>query len=93
MKTTIITNKKTEYSIIIPQDSSLVEKTAATELREYIKRALGVELSIKNESENSGKAFYIGHTNYALSVGINGKSKENWVVKMHKDNIIFLRLL
>ena len=31
MKTTIITNKKTEYSIIIPQKCSLVEKTAAAQ--------------------------------------------------------------
>ena len=88
MKTTIINDKKTKYSIVIPKDCSEVEKNATTELKEYIKKAFDTDIYIKNEIEASGKAFFVGHTNYAYKAGIQGKSKENWIVKMHDDNII-----
>ena len=88
MKTTIINDKKTKYSIVIPNDCSEVEKNAATELKEYIKKAFDADIYIKNEIEAYEKAFFVGHTAYASAAGVKGKSRENWIVKMHDDNII-----
>ena len=88
MKTTLINNKKTEYSIVIPATNSPVEMTAATELKEYIKKAFGVELCIKSEDGKIHKAFYVGHTNYASFAQVKGNAKENWIIKMHDDNLI-----
>ena len=88
MKYAIINGKKSEYSIIIPSESTAVEQTAAKELKAYLKKAFNIEFCIKTENEASGKAFYVGHTDYACRAGVKGKSKENWIVKMHNDNII-----
>ncbi len=88
MKTTIICNQKTEYAIVIPAVSAPVEQTAAEELQLYLKKALGAELSICKEGEPVSKAFYIGHTEYAKAAGINGKSEENWIIKLLDENVI-----
>lgn len=88
MKTTIINNKKTEYVIVIPKESSPVELTAATELQAYIKKALGSEFCIKNENENVDKAIYVGHTDYAFSAHVKGNAEENWIIKMFEGNLI-----
>ena len=88
MKTTLINNNKTEYSIVIPATNSPVEMTAATELKEYIKKAFDVELCIKSEDGKIHKAFYVGHTNYASFAQVKGNAKENWIIKMHDDNLI-----
>ena len=39
MKLSIIENYKSNYCVVIPQDASLIEKTASEELCEYIKKA------------------------------------------------------
>lgn len=88
MKTTIINDKKTKYSIVIPKDCSEVEKNAATELKVYVKKAFDVDIYIKNENEAYEKAFFVGHTAYASAAGVNGKSKENWIIKMVEGNLI-----
>ena len=88
MKTAIICNQKTEYAIVVPAAFAPVEQTAAEELQLYVKKAFGVELSICKEGESVGKAFYIGHTQYAKAAGILGKSEENWIIKMHDGNIV-----
>ena len=85
MKTTIICGQKTEYTIVIPAANAPVEQTAAEELQLYLKKALGAELSICGEGAVVGKAFYIGHTEYAKATGIMGKSEENWIIKMHEE--------
>ena len=88
MKTVIIHERKTEYSIIIPAVAKPVEKTAAEELQDYLNKVLRTELAIIKEGEDCGKAFYIGHTEYAKDAGVLGKSKENWIIKMHEENVI-----
>lgn len=88
MKTTIINNQMSEYVIMIPVANAPVEQTAAEELQLYLKKALGVELLICEEGEAAGKAFYIGHTKYAKSVNIFGKSEENWIIKLNEGNVI-----
>ena len=88
MKTVIIQGQKTEYSIVIPAAATPVEKTAAEELQHYLKKVFGAELAIMKEGEVPGKAFYIGHTEYAGKAGVAGNSKENWIIKMHEGNVI-----
>jgi len=84
----IFNNKKSEYVIAIPQGDALVEKTAARELCLHFEKVFGEILPIVNEDEVSGKAFYIGHTNYAKERGICGTSNENWIIKVSDGNII-----
>ncbi|MBE7041702.1 MAG: DUF4838 domain-containing protein [Ruminococcaceae bacterium] len=88
MKITLIADKKTEYVIVIPASPAPVEETAAAELQGYLKKALDAELCVKKEGEAVGKAFYIGHTEYAKAAGVCGKSKENWIMKMVDGNLI-----
>lgn len=88
MKTVIVEQSKTSYTIVIPATPAPVEQTAAEELQLYLKKALGVELSVCKEGEETGKAFYIGHTQYAKSAGVLGKSQENWIIKMQEGNVI-----
>jgi len=88
MKTTIISKQKTDYAIVIPTANAPVEQTAAEELQLYLKKTFGVELQILKESETVGRAFYIGHTEYAQMAGVFGKSVENWIIKMHNGNVI-----
>ncbi len=88
MKTILIQNEKTEYSIVIPENCAPVCQTAAEELQEYLKKALNVTLAITTEGAAVGKAFYIGHTAYAKAAGVSGKSTENWIIKMVDGNLI-----
>ncbi|MBQ9797737.1 MAG: DUF4838 domain-containing protein [Clostridia bacterium] len=86
MKITLIRSNATDYSIVIPVNFSPVEQTAAEELQHYLKKAFGIGLDLKTERESVDKAFYLGHTEYAKKAGIIGKSKENWIIKMHNGN-------
>ncbi len=88
MQIKVIENKNTEYQIVVPDFAEPVEKTGAEELRQYIHKAFGAQLSVVSEKEAKGKAFYIGHTEYAKDCGVLGSSRENWVIKMHGGNII-----
>ena len=88
MNITIIDKQKTDYCIVIPKSPAPVEQTGAQELACYLQKALGVTLAIVEEGTESGKAFYIGHTDYAEKAGISGNSKENWIIRMHNDNVV-----
>ena len=88
MKTTIISNQASEYVIMIPAVNAPVEQTAAEELQLYLKKALGAEIPICKEGESTAKAFYIGHTEYAKSADVSGKSEENWIIKLNEGNVI-----
>ena len=84
----IVLQKHRPYFIAIPVKAAPVEQTAAEELRQYLRKALGAELPIRNEQDISGKAFYIGHTQYAKAAGVLGKSKENWIIQAVDGNVI-----
>lgn len=77
-----------EYSIVIPNNAHIIEKTAAEELASYFEKALGVKLPTVSEERFFGKGIYIGKTEFAEKHGVVGKSKENWMMKMLGDNII-----
>ena len=88
MNTILICAQKTDYAIVLPAVPAPVEETAAEELQQYLCKALGVALPVCKEGEFTGKAFYIGHTDYAKAAGILGKSEENWIIQLHEDNVI-----
>lgn len=88
MKISIIQNSITDYSVVIPHNPHKVEQTAARELVLYFKKVYGVELSVESEALYRGKAIYVGHTAYAYEAGISAASKENWIIKMHGDNLV-----
>ena len=77
-----------DAKIVIPQNAHVVEKTASEELCNYIEKSLGIKLPIICECKAEGKCIYVGHTEFAKKNNVLGKSKENWIVKMHNGNII-----
>ncbi len=84
----IIQAKKTDYQIAIPFKASATEQTAAKELRDYLKKVYSAEIPIVCEYKADGKAFYIGYTEYAKKAGIQGDSKENWIIQSDGDAIV-----
>ena len=88
MKKIIAKNRKSDYSIVLPKDAHIVEKTAADELVSYFEKTLGVKLPIVSEEDFSGKGIYVGQSEFAKKNGIAGKSKENWIMKMVGDNLV-----
>lgn len=84
----IIENSNTKYNIVLSKNASVVENSAARELQEYLQKAFRVKLPVVEETENAGKAFYVGHTAYAEAAGIHGNAKENWVIRMHDGNLV-----
>ncbi len=86
MKINIIQNKQTDYVIVVPAEATRVEKTAAKELQEYLKKAFETDLPVLTEDGSSQRAFYVGHTNFAKTAGVLGTSKENWIIKMVEGN-------
>ena len=88
MKKLIAKKRNSEYSIIVPKNAHVVEKTAAEELASYLEKALGAKIPIVSEENFSGKGIYIGKTAFAKENGIEGKEKENWIMKMVGDNLV-----
>ncbi len=88
MKKMIAKNGNSCYSIITPKNTHIVEKTAAEELASYFEKVLGVKLEILSEENFSGKGIYIGKSEFAKKNGIEGKSEENWIIKMVGDNLV-----
>lgn len=88
MRVALIENQKTTYSIVVPESAAPVEHTAAEELKQYLNKVFSVEIPIVTEKEVIGKAFYIGHTDYAKGLAVLGKSKENWIIKVHNENVV-----
>lgn len=88
MKKLIAKKGKSEYSVIIPKNAHIVEKTAAEELVSYFDKALSVKLPVISEKSATKKGIYIGQTEFARKNGIVGKSKENWIMKMEGENLV-----
>ncbi|MBQ9975199.1 MAG: DUF4838 domain-containing protein [Clostridia bacterium] len=88
MKQVFLKRHCNDCKIVIPENATVVEKTAAEELKEYIKRSLDTELEIVSESLSDGKCIFVGHTEYADEHGIKATSCEHWIIKLHNGNLI-----
>ena len=65
---TLTNNNETAYTIVLPDESTPVEKTAASELQSYLTEITGVAFKTVSEKDLPGgaKAIYVGKTNKAL---------------------------
>ena len=79
--------------IVVPAQSTAVERSAAGELQHYIGEITGKNLSIVKEGENSGAGIYVGATAYAtanfVSYPTEGDSNgEAWSIQVVEDNVV-----
>jgi len=84
---------ESNISIILPQNATLPEQTAARELDNYLTRISGGDFIIVNEpSQISTNAIYVGATQYAKNAGIDESTlpSEEWHIKTHNDNLILI---
>ncbi|MBR5710505.1 MAG: DUF4838 domain-containing protein [Thermoguttaceae bacterium] len=65
---TLTNNNETAYSIVLPDEPTPVEKTAASELQNYLTEITGVAFKTISEKDlpDGAKAIYVGKTNKAL---------------------------
>ena len=88
MVITIVENRQSQYVIAVPVNATIVEKTGAQELQDYLFKATGAFLPILSEKNVNSKAFYIGQTAYAEAAGIRGTEKENWKIQVLDGNVV-----
>ena len=75
MKEIFLKRGQIDCRIIIPNDPTPVEKTAAEELCNYTEKTLGIKLDIVTENgSNDEKAIFVGHTEYAEKADIFKKT-------------------
>lgn len=56
---------KTDYTIVLPAEASKSERTAAKELRKYVKEISGADLGISEKTMTYGKKIYVGYNRKA----------------------------
>lgn len=84
---------KTDYSIVVAQNASESEKTAAKELAMYLKQISGADFPVTNNLNCSGKCFIVGYN--ARTAQMAGVSKpaaedEAFVYKTVGDNLVIV---
>lgn len=77
-----------QYNIVLCDNATIVEQTAANELQTYIYKVTGVTLAIVSESEAQDKSFMVGPTAFALANGVNPAGEEQWAIKNIGNRII-----
>ena len=88
MKNVFLTKGTADCKIVVPDNMTIVEKTASEELVNYIEKTLSVKLPVVFENAAEGKCIYVGHTEYAKKEGVLGKSRENWIIAMRNGSLI-----
>ena len=56
----LVQNGKSRYTIVLSEDASTSEKTAAEELRQYIEQVSGAVLPVSNDLDTKGKVICVG---------------------------------
>ena len=85
-------NGRSEYSIVLCDDASISEKTAAEELQDFLKQISGAELPLinSNELEEGRKHIYVGfNKEYAVECGVEAPDDidEGYTYRTVGDNI------
>ena len=88
MKMRLLTRGVADCKIVLPENMTVVEKTAADELGDYIEKTFSVTLPVVTENKADGKCIYVGHTEYAKNEGVFGKSRENWIIAVRNGSLI-----
>lgn len=68
-------NGKTDYQIVVSDDASSSEQTAARELQQYIQQMSGVQLPITSDLNKSGRSIYIGYNERVAALTKTQKPK------------------
>ena len=85
-------DNQSEYSIVLCDDASVSEQTAAKELQEYLKKISGAELPLinSNELKEGSKHIFVGfNEDYAAECGVSrpSNSDEGYTYRTVGDNI------
>lgn len=84
----LIKDNHSVYSIVLPIHASVVEKSAAKELKEYLEKSTGVLLPIVTEENKMSNSIFIGQTKYAAKHKIIERKPESWIIKAVDGNLI-----
>ena len=81
---------QSKTTIVLPQNATPAEKTAARELDDYLTKATGGDFTVANEPTSPQSAIYVGATQFARSAGINTKAlaSEEWHIKTQNGNLV-----
>lgn len=89
---TIAANGIPNSSIIVADQASRAELTAARELADYLGQITGATFSVQQESARTpyGGNIYIGHTRASIKAGLasTGIGPEEWVISSHGSDLI-----
>lgn len=85
---TIVNNKSSDYAIVLPAVASVLEKTAAKEIQEYLFKATDKKLEIVSENSNYRKGIFIGNTAFAQKHGIIDTRDEAWIFAAADNNLV-----
>ncbi len=87
-------NAKSKAAIVLPQNATLPEQTAARELVDYLTKITGGEFKIQAETAagSTPRAIYVGNTQFAKRAGVAGSTlaSEAWRIKTQKANLILV---
>ncbi len=80
-----------QMQIVLPVESTTLEETAANELKTYIAKMTGEELSIVTEGSETAAGIYIGATEYATAKRVkydDNRLGEGWAIKAVDGNLV-----
>lgn len=85
---TITDNNVGYYNIVLSDNATEIEETAANELQDYIHAVTGVVLPIVGESGAQDKSFMVGPTAFAETNEVTPEGPEEWAIKSVGNKII-----
>ena len=81
-----------DMPIVLPNDASEVETTAASEMVAYLKKMTGKVVPVMNEGANNGDAIFIGATEFAKKNNVtytdNNGIGEGWAIKAIGNSLV-----
>lgn len=83
---------KTKAAIVLPQNATTAEQTAAQDLQNYLTQITGGQFTVQPESNpiTAKPAIYVGTTRFADGAGINTARlpSEEWHIQLRGQNLI-----
>ena len=80
-----------QMEIVLPAEATDVEKTAAEELALYVNKMTGQTMTTVTEGQQSGKAVYVGATQFAADNAVTFEDNEygeGWAIKAVDGNLV-----
>ena len=84
----LIKDGATDYSIVVPNEPSIVEEYAAKEISDYFFKTAKIHMKTAHECDAKGKCIYLGYTDFAEKNGIKGEGEENWKIALIGENLV-----